>query len=145
MDKWRISTSSRVLDDCFVLDPNKLSLACASTDSPPYSIDDSVSIVHASELKVSITSSSAAKTLSSSLKPLLLLSSHRQDAKTVKSSALWLELSCLKHTLDDLLNTLVRSSFTIVESKVPINDNGAIFIRRIVTKIAEEDSEDPEA
>ena len=47
--------------------------------------------------------------------------------------------------MHDLLKAPARSSFAIVESEVPINNDRAAFIRHIVTKIVEEAGNDPEA
>ena len=66
------------------------------------------------------------------------LSTHNKDTTIINSATSWLELSCTKYTLDNLVNAQVIVSFTIIESEIPLNNEGAIFERGIITKIVEE-------
>ena len=55
----------------------------------------------------------------------------------------WLELSCNKYSLQDLLRGDTGESFAILASEIPLNNEGTILERQITTKIAEAEDGNP--
>ena len=65
------------------------------------------------------------------------LAHHNESLPKSNTATLWLELSCNKHTLDDLKNSNTGETFAIIDSDNPLNNEGASLLRSVVIKESE--------
>ena len=137
MNHWHGTTLTAGEGVSFELNHSDLSNDHSHIDSNDHSSIESASHHSAKEITTVMTSSSSANLEQ-------YLSSLNEAPLNSNATTPWLELSRNKCTLDDLLRANVGETFAIMDSEVPLNNEGAILQRRIIVKETEERDGDPE-
>ena len=137
MNQWHGNCLTAGEGVSFELNYSDLSNDYAHINSNDHSSIESTSRHSAKEETAVITSS-----FSDDLEQYL--SSRNEAPLNCNATTPWLELSRNKYTPDDLLCENIGDTFIIMDSEVPLNNEGAIMQRRIVVKENKEKDGNPE-